>query len=117
MILLDTHIWIWWVNQDQGLSAQERQLIAAHEPTGLGVSVISCWEVAMLVSKQRLVLNLPVDPRSIALSRYSPTSTYPGGGGRLNAASRRISRRPSRPNFGCNEPRAEGSDHDSRSPN
>jgi PIN domain nuclease of toxin-antitoxin system len=57
---LDTHIWVWWVLDDARLSANHRQLIAAAEATGIGVSVISCWEVAKLVALGRLILPLPV---------------------------------------------------------
>ena len=35
-------------------------MIEAHIPTGIGVSVISCWEVAMLVQYGRLDLAAPV---------------------------------------------------------
>lgn len=56
MILLDTHIWIWWVHGDKRLTNEYSELLQAHEVTGLGVSVISCWEVAKLVEYQRLTL-------------------------------------------------------------
>jgi len=61
VILLDTHIWIWWVNDSRDLSLAKRKIISSHESTGLGVSAISCWEVAKLVEKGRLVLTLPVE--------------------------------------------------------
>jgi PIN domain nuclease of toxin-antitoxin system len=60
MIVLDTHIWVWWVTGSPSLTAHLAQLIAAHEPTGLGVSAISCWEVAKLVERGKLKLNSPV---------------------------------------------------------
>lgn len=59
MIVLDTHIWVWWVHGDARLSPEQHQTLAAHEPTGLGVSAISCWEVAKLVEYKRLVLPCP----------------------------------------------------------
>lgn len=61
MIVLDTHVWVWWVNGDSALAVPKQQIVAANEPTGLGVSAISCWEVAKLVEKKRLILALPVD--------------------------------------------------------
>jgi PIN domain nuclease of toxin-antitoxin system len=61
VILLDTHIWIWWVAGDARLTAAQRQHLEDHEATGLGVSVISCWEVAKLVELGRLVLRCSVD--------------------------------------------------------
>ena len=60
MIILDTHIWVWWVNGDPALTSAKYQFIATNEPDGLGISAISCWEVARLVEKSRLVLSLPV---------------------------------------------------------
>ncbi len=61
MILLDTHIWIWWVHGDECLPKEYAQLLQSHETTGLGVSVISCWEVAKLVEYQRLELPCSVN--------------------------------------------------------
>jgi PIN domain nuclease of toxin-antitoxin system len=60
VILLDTHIWVWWVDGNPQLSASQRKHLEDHEATGLGVSVISCWEVAKLVEVKRLELRLPV---------------------------------------------------------
>ncbi|MBW4554180.1 MAG: type II toxin-antitoxin system VapC family toxin [Aphanocapsa sp. GSE-SYN-MK-11-07L] len=61
MILLDTHIWIWWVDDNQErLTPKHRELIQQYQPEGIGVSVISCWEVAKAVEKQRLGLSCEV---------------------------------------------------------
>ena len=60
MILLDTHIWVWLVGDTQYLRPRHRELLDQHEVSGLGVSVISCWEVAKLVEKGRLALQQPV---------------------------------------------------------
>lgn len=46
MIVLDTHIWVWWVDDRPKLTQQHRQCIHKYQSQGLGVSVISCWEVA-----------------------------------------------------------------------
>ena len=56
MIVLDTHIWIWWVHGDPALPASARALLDSSEQTGIGVSAISCWEVAKLAQLQRLSL-------------------------------------------------------------
>lgn len=61
MIVLDTHIWVWWANQSPQLLAEHRKLISEHAPNGLGVSILSCWEVAKLAEKGRLKLAQPVD--------------------------------------------------------
>jgi PIN domain nuclease of toxin-antitoxin system len=60
VILLDTHIWVWWVNGSSQLTATQRSHIESNESMGLGVSVISCWEVAKLVEVNRLELRCPV---------------------------------------------------------
>ena len=60
MILLDTHIWVWLVSDAQQLRPRQRDLLDQHGADGLGVSVISCWEVAKLVEKGRLALQQPV---------------------------------------------------------
>ena len=56
MIILDTHIWVWWVQQDQRLTQQYQILLQANQANGLGVSIYSCWEVSKLVEYNRLVL-------------------------------------------------------------
>ena len=70
MILLDTHVLIWWASGEmQRLSPQALRAIEAEieraaqpgQPAGLRVSAISCWEVAMLVQRGRLALSLEVE--------------------------------------------------------
>ena len=61
MIVLDTHIWVWWIYNDDRLSEKYRHAIQRAEEDGLGLSVISCWEVAKLVEVQKLTLHCPLD--------------------------------------------------------
>lgn len=61
MIVLDTHIWVWWVQNDSRLTKQQRQWLQDYESEGLGISILSCWEVAKLVEKSRLILPLTID--------------------------------------------------------
>ena len=56
MILLDTHTWIWWVHGDPRLPESHAEIIHRSENIEIGVSIISCWEVAKLVEYKRLVL-------------------------------------------------------------
>jgi PIN domain nuclease of toxin-antitoxin system len=72
VIVLDTHIWVWWVHGDPALSASTRALLDASEPTGIAVSAISCWEVAKLVERGRLTLPCPV------LDWLQQALSYPG---------------------------------------
>src|SRR5580692_5785774 len=60
MIVLDTHIWIWWVNGSPELAPVKAQILSSHLADGLGVSVISCWAIAKLVEKGRLALAFSV---------------------------------------------------------
>ena len=62
MIVLDTHIWVWWVHGDRQLIERYRTYLQAQERTQpLGVSIISCWEIAKLVEYGRLTLPLPLE--------------------------------------------------------
>lgn len=60
MILIDTHIWVWWVEENPRLTPTHRAYVQAHEAVGLGVSVISCWEIAKLVHAGRLAPPIPI---------------------------------------------------------
>ena len=72
MILLDTHIWVWWVQGDNRLTQQHQVLLQAHQTDGLGISLYSCWEVAKLVEYGRLVL-----PYSLE-EWFTTALAYPG---------------------------------------
>lgn len=61
MILMDTHVWIWWVQGDPSLPPSMRGQLEVNEKYGLGVSVISCLEIARLVAYGRLILPRPID--------------------------------------------------------
>ncbi len=70
MILLDTHIWVWWVNESKDLPTEHQQIIESAQLDGLGVSIISCWEVAKLVELGRLQLTIPVEEWLSAALQY-----------------------------------------------
>lgn len=62
MILLDTHVWIWWIASPERLSSPARERIdKAADERQVHVSSISTWEVAMLVKKGRLELRMDVE--------------------------------------------------------
>ena len=62
MILLDTHALIWLDEGSERLGKQSLSLInQAFKSEKLFVSVISFWEVAMLVEKGRLEMQMDVD--------------------------------------------------------
>ncbi len=60
MIVLDTHIWVWWIQGDPRLTAVQLRAIQEQEADVLGVSAISCWEVAKLVERGRLQFSIPL---------------------------------------------------------
>jgi PIN domain nuclease of toxin-antitoxin system len=60
VIILDTHIGVWWVHGDAHLPDHYRTYLEVQEGQGLGVSVVACWEVAKLVAYGRLTLPCPV---------------------------------------------------------
>jgi len=49
------------VHQDDRLSSKAKSFIAQHETRHIGVSAISCWEIAKLVERGRLKLPMPTD--------------------------------------------------------
>jgi PIN domain nuclease of toxin-antitoxin system len=60
VIILDTHIWVWWVDGGAQLPPGYLAVIQAEAPNPLGVAAISCWEVAKSVELGRLQLACPV---------------------------------------------------------
>jgi PIN domain nuclease of toxin-antitoxin system len=62
VILLDTHIWVWWVSWPDRLQPRHREILDLGIDRAFGVSVISCWEVAKLVEYGRLKLDRGVGP-------------------------------------------------------
>lgn len=56
-VLLDTHMWVWWLTPDSPLSRRERvALDRLGERRELCLSAISLWEAQMLHHKGRLEL-------------------------------------------------------------
>lgn len=55
MIVLDTHVWIWWVSDPAHLSRAATREI--HSATEIGISAISCFEVATAAAKGRIILD------------------------------------------------------------
>ena len=59
-VLLDTHVWIWWVLGSERLSPPERRsLDRLAAGGGCGLSAMSLWEAQKLHSKGRLSLDRP----------------------------------------------------------
>ena len=61
MIVLDTHVWVWFVSNPELLSkAAKKAIDASIEQEEIFISSISAWEVALLVAKKRLKLSIDV---------------------------------------------------------
>lgn len=76
MIVLDTHVWIWWVNGHVQLSSAANQVIEqAVLNRAIYISSISAWEVALLVKRGRLKLTTGVTDW-IAKSERLPFVTF-----------------------------------------
>jgi PIN domain nuclease of toxin-antitoxin system len=58
VIVLDTHVWLWWLAEPSRLSRAARQTI--DEAQTIAVCTISAWEVAMLARRRRISLDRDV---------------------------------------------------------
>ena len=59
MIVLDTHIWYWWINGDHG-RLSSAQSDAVRVAGRVGVSAVSCFEMAQAVRRGRIELAVPL---------------------------------------------------------
>jgi len=78
VIVLDTAVWLWHLSDPGRLTARARRALAAEEPaSGVVISAISVWEVAVKIQLGKLTLDR--DPRSwFALARaYPGTAVLP----------------------------------------
>ena len=58
MIVLDTHAWLWLVDDPDRLGKSARQALRSSRPRG--VAAISCWEIAQLAGVGRVRLDRDV---------------------------------------------------------
>lgn len=66
MLLLDTHVWWWSMTEPDYLSETALEKITRTATDQRAIASISMWELAMMVSKKRIELNVSL---SIWLSR------------------------------------------------
>lgn len=94
MILLDTHVVLWWATGDDRISVRAQREIARAD--SLLVSPVTCWEIATLVRKSRLRLDrdvylwiadlyeeeaiesVPVSVEAALSAGLLPADTFPG---------------------------------------
>lgn len=106
MIVLDTHVLVWWVSGIRPIPTRARRALRAAMTKGaIHVSSISAWEVAMLVARGRLELTMdvedwlahceslaslhfvPVDNRIAVRSTSLPGSLHPDPADRIIVAT------------------------------
>lgn len=62
MIVIDTHVLVWWLARAAGLSRKAERTLATHRDRGqLVVSAISLLEISTAVRRGRLQLSMPFD--------------------------------------------------------
>lgn len=81
-VLLDTHVWIWWVLGQKELPRRLRsRLDALARRAPPLVSDVSLWEAQMMFAKRRLPLKMPFDrwlylatkPSLVTMTRITPS--------------------------------------------
>ena len=72
MIVLDTHVWVWWLHGDERITRTQAEIIQANEEDVIGVSAISCSEIAKLVDNGRLELPVSLE------KWFEQVVNYPG---------------------------------------
>lgn len=58
-VLIDTHVFLWWVEGNRALPAKAHAALADRENECL-ISMVSVWELAIKVGSGKLKLGLPV---------------------------------------------------------
>ena len=113
MVLLDTHIWLWWLLGDGNLNEkQRRSLDQMASKNKLSISWISIWETEMLerkgriqllpdfpswikvATKQGVISVLPADVELVIAQRQFPESFHSDPADRLITATSILSGYP-----------------------
>lgn len=77
-VVLDTHAWLWWVSRPEELGPRAASRIAGARR--IGVSAVSCLEVAVAAARGRITLDrAPLDwlEQALALPRVELISLTP----------------------------------------
>ena len=78
MIVLDTHVLIWWVDGAGKLTRAAASAIKrAQSESGIMISSITAWEIAMLVDRGRLTLTMDVSTWLSTVNRVSGVRFVP----------------------------------------
>jgi PIN domain nuclease of toxin-antitoxin system len=78
VILLDTHVWVWWLADPDRLSQAARTVIAHNLSAGkIGISSFSAWELALLVQRKRLELSIDLSEWVAETERIDGVTFFP----------------------------------------
>ncbi|MBF0437977.1 MAG: type II toxin-antitoxin system VapC family toxin [Magnetococcales bacterium] len=75
-LLLDTHIWIWWVKQDRQLSPAIARRLEESKAT-LAISSISMYEAILLIRRRRIEIDLLLQEWLYAATVEAGIEIYP----------------------------------------
>lgn len=79
MLVLDTHVLVWWVSAGTPLSTAALKAIAAEQKSGgqILISAITPWEIAMLIRKGRMELTMDLDEWLAAIEARDAVRVVP----------------------------------------
>ena len=83
-VLLDTHAFLWWV-QDAGVLSKRARAVIAEPENECFLSLASCWEIAIKLSLGNLKLSAPIE-------RFIPEQLMINGFRQLDIGFRHIAR-------------------------
>jgi PIN domain nuclease of toxin-antitoxin system len=75
VLVLDTHVAVWWAGEPNRLGRLARARLAAEDR--LGIPAIVFWEVALLVRQRRLDLGMPVREWAQAIQTVPRVESLP----------------------------------------
>ena len=75
MVVLDTHVVVWWSGEPHRLGRVATARLAAED--SLGIPAIVFWEVALLVRKRRLDLGMSVEAWTQAIQTIPRVRALP----------------------------------------
>ena len=82
MIVLDTHVWVWWLSECQSLPPKVQKILTeAKAKQAIFISSISVWAVAQLASRGRLKLTMDyadwiAQTESLSFINFVPVSNH-----------------------------------------
>ena len=78
MIVLDTHVWLWWLHDPARLSPTAAKFIEQEQESGAVIlSSISIWEVAVKVQSGKLVIPMDISQWYELAKSYPATVIEP----------------------------------------